>query len=675
MATEDRNEFAPRPLRPIPRASEKARDAFATAVRDKGIPWSPDQIHAVSRVLVDPKMASHALRFPLEKRIPTGRVRFIRVEVFTPAISVSPVNPRENETRVYAVGVRGGRTLPRHLEADSGKKDRSASLVVRGDSRLHVAEILKRSVEFLRREQPELREKIAMDGILDPIMLVVADFEHEDGTSPVAGAIAIDGSSRLAVASELTRFDPVDSVYRWPQDQRAFHSLVGQIVRIQSVGKSEPDEKLEKAHRVLTCQADIIIEAVSLDGQTPLPMLEACRALMSNRHVEKPLDWPDGGQRDQLADAVLTELREAGLDPSMAAYLAGTLPLSSFPTTYSPHLDVRAHHIRKIIFSSTNHKAVLTGIRTVVSRPRLKKDDKSEIATELMLRALRVGLDAATKLHARRASMARTLMDEELWPSGDAVGSRAPEALRAAALAELKSGNITLGEDRKELGFLGGYWLVSLDALRRDNRQEILSKDGKTVETIDARSGAQVVKQMLTTEEGIHQLYQAIVDGRAGRDHVQAVNMSGQLSLDKTGALVEVKDEQLRNRFRPQVISKDNLPIRKMVTPADQLAAAAEGMLVAARDLRDRRDRAKTIVDADRVPLVLNEGLDAFMADKIEDILREVAKDVATWGGLFKVAEEKRRLLRNLARDDSGASEAATVLPEIDLIEGASNDA
>lgn len=616
----DNSSISPRPLERVTLAKESAYRNLAEKL-SQHFGFDEAQAEALARACVDPAEVRNQLDRPLAKRFPGGSALIVETLVYTPAISASPINPRESETRVYPIATPLGEPIVAPLPVEP-VKDGVPVIRLIADSRSHMEKILSQSERYLRSDT-ELYNQIELDGVLEPITVVLAETSHRNNDPAVVIPIAIDGSTRVTHCHDLTGMTSVDVMYKWPQDgPRAWRGMLNHRLIVQDRPLEEVSTRELAAHRAMVAPARIIIGLQSVRGGEPVNIVTASRAIVGQIHVGHPKDWPQGAQHDEIAEAVLDRLvQDYKVNRAERDYLAGNISRSNLQELgFSEYPDIRAARIAHVLYNDKNEASISAGYRSLVAKERLGGKDKPAIVAELILRAFRTNIKQSD-LPNIRLTLQRTInlpdwKDTVRWK----VSHYSPDDLLAQALQELSSGSGHLGSAILELGILGTYWLISKRALRSDSR-----------DSDDRRAGAGVVRAMLQTERGLRQLHRAILDGRADARNdspIQAVAIDGNLLPLAGGGHTIADDAWLRRTF-----SSPSDETNQTTDESDiaQLNRALQKLRHLVDDLFDTTSRISPIAD--------REGVDKPIVDEFRHKLQRVDNQLTYWA---LIAHSKR---------------------------------
>lgn len=618
-----------RPLDTIELAKESARKNLARRlVSQFGL---GDRVaNAIARMVVDPTAVRNQLDYPMLKRFPGGVAKFIVADVFSPALCASPINPRETECRTFPIGAEAGEKPAPPFAA---KPDPSGQpvLCLTAESRKHVELTLQRSADFLKHTSGNLKDSIEMDGVLEPVTVFMAEINHRDREPSLVVPIPVDGSTRITFCHELTGFDPVEVVYRWPAaSQREWRGKLSQILAVQEKPTGTVTDEQRAAHRALTLQARILVGVDTWRDSEPVTVVTAMRAIVGGIHVGHPAEWPIGSELDEIAEAVLDQLvDDKKLTNKEREYAAGLIDPDHLESKgFQKHQDTRAAVIAKTIFDPRNKMAISAGYRgVVVNRKRLGKDDKPWIAAELIMRSFRTKLKP-TDLSAVRSALQRTINLSEWKDSAWSITDRSPDQLLNAALKEVRSKKETPGPAQLELGMLATYWLVCKRAIRRD-----------TSSSFDQRSGGTILRAMLESEHGLHVLRHAIVEGRLDSDvhhPIAAVDGNGKTIEKEGGGEIEISDRWLRETFPESNGQKAVSPngAAPQQTPQALLELHFRSVVRKGNEISDLVDQMSTIKDSG-VFLAKTKGLPSVTAKDLSAKLQTAANRLSLWADIY----------------------------------------
>ena len=181
------------------------------------------------------------------------------------------------------------------------------------------------------------------------------------------------------------------------------------------------------------------------------------------------------------------------------------------------------------------------GLRALATRPTaFAPGDRLDVAAEAAIRPYRSSAEVThtTVSRARLALQAAFRMDELTDQDAWSVRpDRTPEGLRDGALVELANGGP--GPDARELLGRAVFWMTRFNTVIKSTR------GGDP----DRREMVGVLRVMLTSPHGVHQLYQAVMDGSVGLAPRQ-VRPDGSLVVRPDGTHIAADDSWIRATYR-----------------------------------------------------------------------------------------------------------------------------
>ena len=626
LTDEDFDDLAsPQPLLPPPSpAKAPAVKRLEEALQARGYP--DDVARVVARSIVDPAAARRELLSPSRVRVQGGAtLEVIRVDVWAHAVAPFPSNPRESGHHRLPIQDADSLVL-RPPEPLAGT---TAVLTVEAPSRERVAASQNLSSTFLVGKNPYMKE-IEADGVLVPVMAVPVRIRHADGTPDVSVLVTADGSSRVASCHDLLGIRTSDAAYVFAQDSRRLLTLIGEVrtavERLQNgLGGEVP------AVRALTVPAQVVVGCDDAD------LRRALQGYVGMQHVSHPTEWGATGEIDAKADAVLVDMRDDGVPAHLIGWYAGTItPDDARAFGIDDHLDQRVIDITACV--RDHRRAAGRGIRRVdraVKRVWVPK--LAEVCADLGLRPARGAFLRATDAQVARQSLQEILQKafKEPWHRS----ARSPEELRDVALRELEAQQQP-GPAGLELVMLASYWLITRGILRPLYYRAQLS-DGRE----DRRLPHVIAFGMLETSRGIHQLCQAVRDGRDGIIP-RTVDADGGLLTAHHGVGAQpLTNDILRISLvpgEPLDLPPDNVPPPLGDTAAMQLRAAQTQFQKQVQSLKVALQAFNRITDHG-IPLIEEHGWPIEAAQGVLDDIDEVRTTLRHWQMVATIYQHRSR--------------------------------
>lgn len=545
--------------------------------------------HAASNLRLDPRLADalgevcvragdarNGLSALVEQSTPYGTLRFLYTLVYAPLLVPSGPNPRQHIAEAPPFTTGHQMELVEFGLGPVGQPFVRLPLM----DRSHGEALLRQARQFLIQDGAELEALIRPIGVQVPVTIIGQELVHEDTTPSVFGFTTLDGSTRVAICHKLCGVEAEDVAYHLWTNPRTRGRVLREIAELADRPEDELSEDDFARHRAHIIPARIILGFTPHEGGSWDDLLKALDALVSTEHVGHARDWDEGAQQDEINRVALRQAVEDKVITSRERlYLLGALtpdqcanPPSGLEKDRLPTLpDERAIYIASVIYGpemldpiSRAYRGMLVGDRPA---KKLGNNVRTHVATELTFRTFRpTGTDDA-KRRSLRSILERTWGWSEFRNKLEKPSGRTPRDMRDAALDELRRDRNSLGFDRLELAMCAAYWMISGEVLKRETR------------TKDQRSGTTVIRAMLDSEDGIRQLAQAVVDGRAGMP-LRAVKLGGGGGVDRTGAGEELHltDKLLRERFGSHSDEVPEDPAEQLKVLINQMRDAADGL-------------------------------------------------------------------------------------------------
>lgn len=507
--------FGNDPLPSLPKMTAVNR-AYKAGV-DFGLPEG--FASALAHAVVDPAALRVALNHPTTMNVAGGAVAVIDIDLYVPGLVPLPTNNRTMDNRVYPAGGAAGYLGP--LAGPRSASGVTSELWIDAHGVEHALEEAKRGTDYILAKNP-LKDSVGERGIVMPVTVAYFELRHRDGQPAMPLLGAADGSSRIASGHALLNLtDPRTTHYEMPTNRDSYRRFVDSITApdVESLGATAA-QRLRRQRNALITPARIFLRF------TPQPnssynFAQAVAAYVGMLHVDPPRPWTPTGKLEAMAESVLEVLRSAQvLDDSHHDYLAGLLTPDEARAAGLPTLrDEQAAHVLATLLRPNLRELVECGIMDVTAKKSVTAPRRNDVIAELALRPTRseavtlpVGNPTRERATAMRASYLRathlSVYSARHWQ----VTGRSPDELLEGALDELhrsevEQNNPSAWQNRLELAALAQYHLTAHGALKRE---PVGNK------TADQRGPQEILKLMLSDEQGIRLLRQAIVDGRQG---------------------------------------------------------------------------------------------------------------------------------------------------------------
>ncbi|WP_432097280.1 hypothetical protein [Streptomyces sp. bgisy100] len=512
-----------------------------------------------------------------------------------------------------------------------------------------LAQRLEEAEQRLVKENP-LDEDIAIEGVLQPLTVVPMTVDHESAAHrPTALLITADGSSRISAVHELLGYAPSVIAYQWGRDARAFRREINRWLRLS---QRQGWEKLSPAEqgkmRALTVPARVVV-GFTPDSGSDVRFHTAVRNFIGLTHIRPPKPYGSAVENEAKGDAVLDSLveptrsRPARITLQEKRWFAGVITeKDAVAEGFSRYRDVRAMEIVKALLGGGNGttRRVNAGIRSLTAKQRPKREDRVDIAVELILRPVRTEKnDVLPHVRPRRAVLQRAYRIPEIaeLPSdklleGAAGGSTSLEDLRDAALKEAAEGlgaGGRLGVAQTELAVKAAYYMVTADTMA------LQTEGSGAARAEDSRSTVGVLRAMLSQRRGIIQAYEVVRAGRRGGP-LHEVDENGEAVRTTNGSYRELTDALIRHTYNGEALATAAVGLPAARAQWSTVARSVENLNQAVRNMA----AVPTYEGGDS--LVRREGWDAKEIDGARSHIDKISRRLAIWADRHRAQNEEQ---------------------------------
>ncbi|MFF5960366.1 MULTISPECIES: hypothetical protein [Streptomyces] len=532
----------PRPVEALP------LPALATAARklaDKLIEhftMGEPAALALAQAVVDPSAARRAAESPERLRVPGGVILAIRADVWARYIIPDPRNPRIGPSRRHPasnlIGT-GESTRFRPLAEPIAASGSRPELVQRLANQEHLAWAAQLSKEYVL-DHNDWRESLRHQGVMTEVWLAATAFQHEDSTPGVTVPVTVEGSSRVTCAHDLLDLRSADVPYL--RDTAKLRSHIRKLnAAITTAGDpAQVDPEVAVTVRCERLPALLLVGFEPHDGTTA-DFGVAVKSLVALRHVDSPKPWGEAAENEALADAVVDEIERRKLITSAKAdWLRGALtPDQAMAAGFNDDPSVRAAAIVRLFAerNQTIHAAVRVAITGQSTRKNITTKLLLDVASSLVMRSVS---EEDSRRRERMRKYLKSAFPGELAKDWEAT-FRGTEELAQAALEEVTKGEP--GAATRELAARSAYPLVINGQLTGD-------RGSSNNDQPDRRHPGEVIDRMRSTQHGVHQLKQTLLDSAAGR-RTRKVDETGRVTQNDDGRDILVTDADLRRTFPP----------------------------------------------------------------------------------------------------------------------------
>ncbi|WP_123744636.1 hypothetical protein [Saccharothrix texasensis] len=615
----------PMPGLPKMAAVRRAYEACVSHDLPDGFAW------ALASAVTDPASLRAALSSPRDMPVVGGKFEFIEVDLWTPGVTPMVTNHRAFAERVYPASGSAGALGP--LRGPTSEDGVTSTLRTDARSVSHVLAEAERAGTFILSDN-KLAASIAERGIMMPVDVVYNEIHHEDGQPPACLLATAEGSSRVTNAHQVLGIEGARTVmYDLPADESNLRRLINSVL-VEDPAEPGLTARMANKRRgkrnALIVRARVILRFVPTQASA-YDFAQAVGGYLGMLHVDGPRPWPTTGKNEAMAESVVRALRhQDAITQQEHDYMAGLMePQVAVRNGFPGDQDAQAAYVLATMLHPRLMSIVSRAIRDVTAAAKASPQAKAEAAAELALRPIR---SLATSLPAddptRREidtmqAVYRRACRLRLYATADwKVTGRTPEELLDAALVELNSSvNTPTGAGdysaRTELAALAQFHLTRRGSLRRE-------PFGSGGTNADKRGPHDVLRAMMEETQGLRLLYQAIIDGRAGRKPRVVdengrlvrgrISENGVLTLDVDGDEIEIADQWLREDAFPrpgrnqQQMPTPPQPSSDEETPAMALARYKKNVGLALDALEQQVENLEELTDGSATPLVEIQG-------------------------------------------------------------------
>ncbi|MEC3995287.1 hypothetical protein VSR01_17765 [Actinacidiphila sp. DG2A-62] len=466
----------------------------------------------------------------------------IRADVWARYIIPDPRNPRIGPSRRHPasnlIGT-GESTRFRPLAEPIAASGSRPELVQRLANQEHLAWAAQLSKEYVL-DHNDWRESLRHQGVMTEVWLAATAFQHEDSTPGVTVPVTVEGSSRVTCAHDLLDLRSADVPYL--RDTAKLRSHIRKLnAAITTAGDpAQVDPEVAVTVRCERLPALLLVGFEPHDGTTA-DFGVAVKSLVALRHVDSPKPWGEAAENEALADAVVDEIeRRKLITPAKADWLRGALtPDQAMAAGFNDDPSVRAAAIVRLFAerNQTIHAAVRVAITGQSTRKNITTKLLLDVASSLVMRSVS---EEDSRRRERMRKYLKSAFPGELAKDWEAT-FRGTEELAQAALEEVAKGEP--GAATRELAARSAYPLVINGQLTGD-------RGSSNNDQPDRRHPGEVIDRMRSTQHGVHQLKQTLLDSAAGR-RTRKVDETGRVTQNDDGRDILVTDADLRRTFPP----------------------------------------------------------------------------------------------------------------------------
>ena len=496
----------------------------------------PFDAETIARSAADLSQLKDAARTVHTRRYGQYEIKFIEVDVVTWRILPSLENIRFEGERAWKSGqaLRYGTAI--NAQPVLGLNHPDPDFVVR---------TLVDQAKSIWEKNPHSRS-IPMRGIETPGLLSVTRLTLGDNEK-IGILDATDGFSRTVGAQRGSGVD-IDEVLFGLQREATEHKLRNELIELRDSGEAD---LLSEAGEVAAARlrssvmprAQIIVGYRKINvgpGEAQPPFDEVRRSLVGHIHLEPPMQFLDSTENALKARIALEAVHNENMMPSVPR-LSGEEVLAvlksesdvddSSPASHGPigglHPDEILLLTSEALISPLSRKrtVVVNGALYSLTGKKPSKEARAALAADTAMRVNRIALgqDQDTAFKGRRSTMQKVLAAATL--TNARLTGRPILEIRDAALSKLREQRDNfenlereVSADAAELGVLGLYCLVEgVMSLKDGQARPLLTRSNTRINGEYMPEPQQIIEKMVSSETGIEQLAQAVLDVRGRR--------------------------------------------------------------------------------------------------------------------------------------------------------------
>ena len=498
----------------------------------------------IARSVADLSQLKEATRTARKRRYGQYEIKFIEVDVVTWRILPSLENIRFEGDRAWKSSQALRYVTPFKAQPVLGLKNGDPDFVVR---------TLKDQAKTIW-EKNSHSQSIPMRGIETPGLLSITRLALGDNEK-IGILDATDGFSRTVGAQRGSGID-IDEILFDLQRDATENKLRNELIELRDSGEADLESEAGEvaAARLRSSvmpRAQIIVgyEKIKLaPGEAQPPFDEVRRSLVGHIHLEPPMAFLDSTENALKARIALEAVHNENMMPPVAGLSAEdvlavlkseTDENNSTPGGRGPLGGLQPDEILLLasdaLISPLNKKRAMVvnaALYSLTGKKPLNRGPRAALAADTAMRVNRIALgqEQDTAFKGRRSTMERVLATPTL---NNARLTRRPILeIRDAALNELgqqRNNFEDLGQvvspDAAELGVLGLYCLVEgVMSLKDGETRPLLTRSNTRINGEYMPEPQEIIAQMVSTETGIEQLAQAVLDVRGSRAPRRLVN-------------------------------------------------------------------------------------------------------------------------------------------------------
>ncbi|MFG2592041.1 hypothetical protein [Streptomyces sp. NPDC048438] len=575
---------------------------------------------ALAQAAVDPSAARQAAEAPERLPVPGGVILAIRADVWARNIIPDPRNPRSGPSRRHPASNLVGQsenTRFRPLAESIAAPGSRPELFQRLANQEHLAWAAQQARDYVV-DHNDWRDSIRHQGVMTEVWLAATTFQHDDDTPSVTVPVTAEGSSRVTCVHDLLDLRSADVPYIRDATKLRAHirKLNDAIATAGDPGQVDP--KVAITVRCEKLPALLLVGFEPHNGTTA-DFGVAVKSLVALRHVDYPKPWGESAENEALADAVVDEIERRHLiTPAKAEWLRGALtPEQAKAAGFNADPSVRAAAIVRLFAERDQfiHAAVRVAITGQSTRKNITTKLLLDVASSLVMRSVS---EEDSRKRERMRKYLKSAFPGELAKDWEAT-LRGADELAQAALDEVQQGDP--GAATRELAARSAYPLVINGQLAGD-------RGTKNNDQPDRRQPGEVIDRMRTTQHGVHQLKQTLLDSAAAR-RTRKVDEVGEIVQNADGRDILVTDSELRRTFPAAGEGPSPTPAPR--NAAELLGNALHALAGSIQAVESAVKAVEAIQSDDGTRVIDSLGADRADCEAWRNVLQDVLFKLPVW--------------------------------------------
>lgn len=621
----------------------------------------------VARSVADLSQLKEATRTAQTRRYGQYEITFIEVDVVTWRILPSLENIRFEGERAWKSGQALRYGTPFTDQPVLGLNHKDPDFIVRS---------LRTQTKGIWEKNPH-SQSVPMRGIETPGLLSITRLALGDNEK-IGVLDATDGFSRTVGAQRGSGID-IDEVLFDLQRDALENKLRNELIGLRDSGEADLDSEAAEvaAARLRSSvmpRAQVIVgyrKIGSLPGEAQPPFDVVRRSIVGHIHLEPPMPFLDSTENALKARIALEAVYNENMMPSVAGVTGesvldllqsetdeGVASENGLPKPgglFPDEILLLSHEALVSPLDGKRTRVVNAAIHSLTGK-KPQKPERCALAADTAMRVNRIamGLELDNGFKGRRSTIQRVLATPTLKSAR--LTRRPVLEVRDAALVKFREQRDNFEDvshevsgDAAELGMLALYCLVEGVMNLKDAGEPLLKRSNTRIDGEYMPEPQQIVEKMVSTEAGLQQLAQIVLDVRNSRAPRRLLD-GETASSDFVAETVKLTTEDLY-RFK-----KENWVGR--IDPSSDPHISRDmyrrQLVDYTRALREVAENIKRIALVSGENLIESEGLT--LENEEWKILDDIAFDMRMW---HRTAERTAPVLAPIVEEDGEVDDDA----------------